>query len=80
VNHTARWGAASLLADDTTKAGERVTVTGNATHTGSARMFFVSLQREDGSELMLPGPQRRESIEQDRRRCSEQRKQQERLQ
>ena len=30
---------------------ERVTVTGNPTHSGSPRMFFIELERPDGTHL-----------------------------
>lgn len=62
--------------DDTIKIGERITVTGNPTHTGSARLFFVRLQREDGTALLRPAVQRLEALEQERRRRIEQREQQ----
>ena len=62
--------------DDTVKVGERITVTGNPTHTGSARMFFVRLEREDGTALLRPAVERLQALEQDRRRRVEQREQQ----
>jgi hypothetical protein len=62
--------------DNTIKVGERVTVTGNPTHTGSPRMFFVRLQRADGSTLLRPGIERVNTLEQERRRRIEQREQQ----
>jgi hypothetical protein len=62
--------------DGTIKVGERVTVTGNPTHTGSTRMFFVSLQRADGSTLLRPAFERLNGLEQERRRRIEQREQQ----
>jgi hypothetical protein len=55
------WTAESI------KAGERVTVTGNPTHTNSTRIFFRKLVRADGSEL-LPGAAQRESAIEDERR------------
>jgi hypothetical protein len=54
-------------AADSIKAGERVTVTGNPTHTGSNRLFFRKLVRPDGSELLPANAQRESSIEQERR-------------
>jgi hypothetical protein len=36
---------------DTLKPGDWVTVTGNPTHSGSPRMFFIELQRPDGTQL-----------------------------
>lgn len=61
--------------DDTIKVGERLTVTGNPTHTGSPRMFFTRLERSDGSTLVRGGD-RIESIEDERRRRREERRQQ----
>jgi len=55
------WTAESI------KAGERVTVTGNPTHTGSNRVFFRKLVRPDGSELVPAAAQRESAIEQERR-------------
>ena len=49
------------------KSGERVTVTGNPTHTGSDRMFFRKLVRADGSELLPAAPQRLDTLEEERR-------------
>ena len=61
---------------DSVKAGERVTVTGNPTHTGSQRMFFRRLVRADGTELLPAGPQRLQAVEEERRRRALQRNQQ----
>jgi len=61
---------------DSVKAGERITVTGNPTHTGSQRMFFRKLVRVDGSELLPAGPQRLKAIEEERRQRALQRNQQ----
>jgi len=52
---------------ETIKAKERVVVTGNPTHTGSNRMFFVKLVRTDGTELLTSGGQRLKDIEEERR-------------
>src|SRR5437667_11745738 len=51
---------------DSIKAKERVTVTGNPTHTGSQRMFFRKLVRSDGSELLNSELQRTKDIEEER--------------
>jgi hypothetical protein len=59
--------------DDTVKVGDRITVTGNPTHTGSPRMFFMSLQRADGSTLLRPAFERLNAREQERRRRLDQR-------
>jgi len=61
---------------DSVKAGERITVTGNPTHTDSQRMFFRKLVRADGSELLPAGPQRLKAIEEERRQRALQRTQQ----
>ena len=53
---------------DSVKAGERVTVTGNPTHAGSARMFFRKIVRADGTELLPGNAQRLDTIEEQRRR------------
>jgi len=64
------WTAGSV------KAKERVTVTGNPTHTGSPRMAFLKLVRADGAELLPAGPQRANAIEEERRQRALQRGQQ----
>jgi len=61
---------------DAIKTGERVTVTGNPTHTGSQRMFFRRLVRADGTELLPAGPQRLNAIEEERRQRARLRNQQ----
>ena len=63
-------------AADSIKAGERVTVTGNPTHTGSQRMAFGRLVKADGTELLPAGPQRLKAVEEDRRQRALQRNQQ----
>jgi len=61
---------------DSIKSGERVTVSGNPTHTGSDRLFFRKLVRADGTELLPAGPQRLNAIEEERRQRARQRDQQ----
>lgn len=61
--------------DDTIKVGERISVTGNPTHTGSPRLFFLSLERADGSRLQRPAVQRAQTLEEQRRQRIEQRNQ-----
>jgi len=61
---------------DSVKAGERITVFGNPTHTGSQRIFFRRLVRADGTELLPAGPQRLKAIEEERRQRALQRNQQ----
>src|SRR5947199_5016243 len=60
---------------DSIKSSERVTVSGNPTHTGSDRMFFRKLVRADGTELLPAGPQRLNAIEEERRQRALQRDQ-----
>ena len=62
--------------DATIRVGERVSVTGNPTHTGSPRLFFVRLERADGSVLLRPGVARVQALEDERRQRIEQRRQQ----
>ena len=57
------------------KSGERITVTGNPSHTESNRIFFLKLVHADGKELVR-GAQRSEAIEEDRRERARQRDQQ----
>ncbi len=40
--------------DETLKTGDAVTVTGNPTHNESPRMFFIELERPDGTRLRRP--------------------------
>ena len=62
--------------DKTIAVGERLSVTGNPTHTGSPRLFFVRLERGDGSVLLRPGIAKIQSLENERRQRAEQRRQQ----
>ena len=61
--------------EESIKAGERVTVTGNPTHTNSNRLFFRRLVRSDGSELLPGATQRESAIEQERRERAKARQQ-----
>jgi hypothetical protein len=61
---------------DSIKTGERVTVTGNPSHTGSQRLFFRRLVRADGTELLPAAAQRLTAIEEERRQRALQRNQQ----
>jgi hypothetical protein len=63
------WTAESI------KAGERVTVTGNPTHTGSERIAFKRLVRADGTELLPAAAQRSNTLEEERRQRALQRNQ-----
>ena len=47
--------------------GQKVTVTGNPTHVASPRIAFVSLLRADGSQLVQPGAERQNAIDEQRR-------------
>ena len=60
----------------TVTPGQKVTVTGNPTHTNSPRMFFLSLVRADGSELFPPSKARQDAIEEQRRQRARQRTEQ----
>jgi len=55
--------------------GQKVTVTGNPTHTNSARIFFLHLTRPDGSELYPPSKARTDTIEEQRRQRARERSQ-----
>jgi hypothetical protein len=55
------WSAESL------KAGERVTVTGNPTHTPSQQIAFVKIVKADGSVLLPAAAQRADTLEEERR-------------
>jgi len=57
------------------KAGENVTVTGNPTHTGSERIYFKKLVRADGTVLLPAGSQDLDALEQERRQRAQQRNQ-----
>ena len=65
----AGWTANSI------KARQQVTVTGNPTHTGSARMAFIKLVRPDGTELLSLGEQRLKAVDEERRQRALQRNQ-----
>ena len=58
------------------KSGERVTVTGNPSHTESNRLFFLKLVHADGTELIRGAQQRLNSLEEDRRQRAQHRDQQ----
>jgi hypothetical protein len=59
---------------DSIKSGERVTVTGNPSHSEMNRLFFLKLVHADGTELVR-GAQRSNAIEEDRRLRAQQRDQ-----
>lgn len=47
--------------------GDKVTVTGNPTHTNSPRMFFRGLVKSDGTELLPAAAQRDKELDELRR-------------
>jgi len=57
----------------TVTPGQKVTVTGNPTHTNSPRMFFLNLVRADGTQLFPPAKARQDAIEEQRRQRARQR-------
>lgn len=62
---------------ETIKAGERVKVHGNPARSGDGRVWFLSLTRADGSELVRPFNARTNAIDEQRRQRAQQRAQQE---
>ena len=60
---------------DTVSIGERVTVTGHPTHSGSPMMFFVRLVLADGTELLAPRPEASSIIDEQRRQRARERAQ-----
>jgi hypothetical protein len=52
---------------DSLKAGERVSVTGNPTHTPSQQIAFVRILKADGSVLVPAAAQRADTLEEERR-------------
>jgi len=59
--------------EDSIRTGDRVTVSGNPTHSGSPGLFLRKLVRADGTELLTPGAVRRNALEEARRQRAEQR-------
>ena len=62
--------------EHTIPVGQRVTVTGNPSHTGSPRMYFRKLVKADGTDLLSPTVERNNAIEQERRQRALRRNQQ----
>jgi uncharacterized protein DUF6152 len=52
---------------ETIAAGEHVTVYGNPAHADAARIWFLRLERPDGSVLLRPAIERNDEIEEARR-------------
>jgi hypothetical protein len=61
--------------EDTLKSGDRLTATGNPTHTGSPRLFFASIVKADGTRLQARAQERVDALERERRQRAEQRAQ-----
>ena len=59
--------------ETTFAVGEQVTVSGSPARTGGSGIFFVKLVRADGSELQLPGAERANAIDEERRQRALQR-------
>jgi hypothetical protein len=62
--------------DDTIRAGERITVHGNPSHSGSSKLFFQRIVKADGTELVSARREGFESIDELRRRRARERDQQ----
>ncbi len=62
--------------DDSVTPGERIVISGNPTHTGSPGLWLVRLTGADGSELLLPGAERSDALEEERRQRIRERDQQ----
>ena len=62
--------------DDTFSVGDRMTVTGNPTHTGSPGLWFHRIVLDDGTEFLAPFDEDFDVIEQQRRERARQREQQ----
>ena len=53
--------------DETVKPGDHITVTGSPTHNDSPRMFFIVLERPDGTRLQRAMARNLDAIEEARR-------------
>jgi hypothetical protein len=60
---------------DIIKAGEHVTVHGNPAHHDGDRIWFLSLTRADGTQLMRPSTEKLNAIDELRRQRAQQRTQ-----
>ena len=60
---------------DSIKPGEHVTIHGNPARSGDGRIWFLSLKRPDGTELIRPGDARLDAIDEQRRQRAQQRAQ-----
>jgi hypothetical protein len=61
---------------DSIRSGERVTVTGNPTHTPSPRLAFQRIVKADGTELLPAAAQRNRALEEERQERARRRTQQ----
>ena len=61
--------------EKTVVVGDRLTVSGNPTHTGSARVAFKLIVLANGTKLLDPGEDRRSTVEEQRRERARQRPQ-----
>lgn len=52
---------------DSIKSGEKLTVTGNPTHTPAPRLAFQKIVKADGSQLLPAAAQRNQTLEEERR-------------
>jgi len=59
----------------TVSVGDRLTISGNPTHTGSARVAFKRIVLPNGKEMLDPGEDSDNTIEQQRRDRARQRQQ-----
>ena len=59
--------------DKTVAVGDRLTVSGNPTHTGSARVAFKKIVLANGTELLDPNEDRASTVEEQRRERAQQR-------
>jgi hypothetical protein len=59
--------------DKTVAVGDRLTVSGNPTHTGSARVAFKKIVLANGAELLDPNVDRSSTVEEQRRERARQR-------
>jgi len=59
--------------ESTIVVGERVTVSGNPARSGSPRLFFVELERPNGTKVLGRSPERFEALEQERQQRIQQR-------
>jgi hypothetical protein len=60
--------------EKTVSVGDRLTVSGNPTHTGSARVAWKRIVLANGTEMLDPGDDRESTIEQQRRERARQRR------